>query len=87
MRSVKTKVKLLPCPKCGNRNSFNIHSAQVGEDCCEVWAECKCGYDPSEDKWGSRFEDVWGGTGDNNCVMALEVWNMLIDEQQNQKEQ
>ena len=45
-----------PCPKCGNRLEFVINSQQVAEDCCEVWAQCVCGFTPSKE----GFEDVMG---------------------------
>lgn len=50
------------------------------EDCCEVWAECACGYDPAEeDVPGNRLEDIWGGCGDDNCKAAIGVWNDSIE--------
>lgn len=64
----KRKVKYKPnnvitqCPKCGNNTEFTIHSDYCAEDCCEVWAVCKCGYDPTseEGETGNRVEDFWG---------------------------
>lgn len=64
-----------PCPECGNKTDFTIKSDYCAEDCCEVWAVCKCGYEPKE----ARFEDVWGGVGDDNCKTAIRVWNDSID--------
>ena len=68
-----------PCPKCGNNTVFKIHSQQVQEDGCEIWAECKCGYDPTSYEnfgTGNRVEDVWGGTDDANCQDAITfAWN------------
>lgn len=68
-----------PCPKCGNTIEFTIHSEQVSEDGCEIWASCKCGHTPASD-WKDRIEDVWGGCDDENCIDALEhTWNSLTD--------
>ena len=77
MRKIKlTEPGAKPCPKCGNRLEFNIHSQQVAEDCCEVWAECKCGYRPSNE----GFEDVMGGCDDGNCIAAVRLtWNDELD--------
>jgi hypothetical protein len=61
-----------PCPHCGNKVEFKIVSMQVAEDCCEIWAECKCGYKPAFD----GIEDVWGGCDDDNCINAINItWN------------
>lgn len=44
------------CPKCGNNIEFDIHSQQVAEDCCEIWASCVCGFDPtSHENMGSNY--------------------------------
>lgn len=62
-----------PCPKCRNQCHFVIHSEQVAEDCCEVWAQCgQCDHEPPSDE---RLEDVWGGCDDDNCRAALSCWN------------
>lgn len=73
-RQVKFKetADVVPCPKCGNKTEFTIHSRQFSEDCCEVWAECKCGNEPADDE---RMEDVWGGTHDANVMGAISCWN------------
>lgn len=72
-REVKvTRGHIEPCPKCGNTTVFVIHSEQVAEDCCEVWAQCVCGHEPHGD---DRLEDVWGGCGDDLCQTALLYWN------------
>jgi len=64
------------CPKCGNNTDFTIKSDYCAEDCCEIWAVCKCGFDPTAEAWGCRLEDVWGGVGDDNCKDAIDVsWN------------
>lgn len=67
-----------PCPKCSNREEFVVHSNQCAEDCCEVWAVCKCGFDPTEEHTDYRLEDVWGGVGDDNCAAAVDCWNDAI---------
>ena len=76
-RKIKCKevADVEPCPKCGNKTEFMIHSDYCAEDCCEVWAVCKCGHETSS---GDRFEDVWGGCDDNNCVIAMSCWNAAI---------
>lgn len=71
------------CPKCGNNTTFTIHSDYCAEDCCEIWAVCKCGYDPTmeEKAFGSRFEDVWGGVDDDNCKDAITYsWNEVLEQ-------
>lgn len=85
-RKVKYKENsyIEPCPKCSNNTEFTIHSQQVQEDCCEIWAVCKCGYDPThyeEHGSGNRVEDVWGGTDDDNCQDAIRfAWNDTLRE-------
>lgn len=69
-----------PCPKCTNRLEFTAHSVQTCEDSCDVWIVCKCGFDPTYERTGYRYEDVWGGVGDENVMMAVDVWNDLIKE-------
>jgi len=70
-----------PCPKCGNKEHFKIHSQQVAEDYCNIWASCKCGFCPTENNTDSRIEDVWGGTDDNNCYDAMTfTWNDVLRE-------
>ena len=80
MRNVKLNQNdiVQPCPKCGNNISFNAHSMQVSEDCCNVWVECICGYDPTAEDELARFEDVWGGTHNANVRIALDCWNDAI---------
>lgn len=83
MRKIKMKEssEIEPCPKCGNKLYFTIRSQRVAEDCCEVWAECKCCFDPTSlENLGSgyRLEDVWGGTDDDNCIGAVNCWNDAI---------
>lgn len=80
MSSRKVKFKetanVQPCPKCGNKTDFTIHSDYCAEDCCEVWAACKCGHETPE---GERFEDVMGGCDDNNVMAAISCWNDAIE--------
>ena len=85
-RKVKYKKNefITPCPKCANNTQFTIRSEQVCEDGCELWAECKCGYNPTSYEnsgSGSRVEDVWGGCSDDNCQDAIRfAWNEAIGE-------
>ena len=83
-RKVKYKPNefIKPCPKCGNNTEFKIHSDYCAEDCCEIWAVCKCGFDPTEEEkgYGNRLEDVWGGVDDNNCQDAITFsWNDTLE--------
>lgn len=85
MTSRKIKIKenesIPACPKCGNRTEFVVKSQQVMEDGCEIWAECKCGYDATEGDWKERIEDVWGGVDDNNCLDAINTtWINILNE-------
>lgn len=80
------KIKIKPndsvekCPKCGNNTEFTIKSRQACEDSCDIWAVCKCGYDPTEHSYGCRIEDVWGTLDDGNCNAAISVtWNEMIE--------
>lgn len=73
--------QITPCPLCGNNTKFKAYSNQVAEDCCNVWVECECGYDPTAGKTEYRYEDVWGGTGDTMVLMALWCWNDIIKEE------
>lgn len=73
------------CPKCGNNTRFVAHSMQVGIDTCNVWVECICGYDPTEEDTDYRYEDVWGGTGNVMIFMALNCWNEKIMEDETKK--
>ncbi len=66
------------CPKCGNNTKFVIHSEQVCEDGCEVWASCHCGFDPSTGK-GERLESVMGEFSNDNIYTAVHIWNGLIE--------
>ena len=76
MRPIKVKKGAEACPKCSNAIDFYIHSNQVAEDYCEVWASCgKCGHHtPSK----YRLEDVWGGTGEDNCYNAMSCWDDYV---------
>lgn len=81
----KPNQSIEPCPKCKNNTEFTAHSAQVCEDGCEVWVVCQCGYDPTQGNSSDRLEDVWGGTGNDNVLNALSIWNDLIFENQSQE--
>lgn len=80
----KTNEYIKPCPRCGNNTDFTIRSEQCAEDCCEIWATCKCSYDPTsyeEAGTGYRVEDVWGGCTDENCQNAMRFsWNDPIND-------
>ena len=79
----KSTSEIKPCPLCGNRTDFIIRSEQVMEDGCEIWAKCKCGYDPSFENTMSRIEDVWGSLDDDNCKDAIVyTWNELIEQKE-----
>ena len=66
------------CPNCGNNIEFVAKSAQVAEDCCEIWIECKCGHS-FPDKY--HLEDIWGSLGKDEILMALDCsWNEPIQE-------
>lgn len=84
MRKVKYKENhvIERCPKCNNNTSFKIHSQQVAEDGCEIWAQCgECDYDPTENNTDHRIESVMGGCDDDNCQDAvLYAWNEPIKE-------
>lgn len=78
---IKANTHIIKCPKCGNNTVFDVHSDQCAEDCCDVWASCKCGYDPTANLWTHRVEDVWGGVDEVNCIMALrDSWNPALEE-------
>ena len=62
------------CPKCGNAAEFVGKAAQVAEDCCEVWVECVCGFDPTAENTGDRVEDVWGSLDNDTLATAL-AWS------------
>lgn len=79
MGEVKFKMKpgsdIEPCPKCSNKTDFVAKSMQVCEDCCDIWIECVCGYDPTQNKCGHRLEDVWGSLSKETIADAVGVWN------------
>lgn len=85
-RSIKYKPNevISKCPKCQNNTEFTIISEQVAEDGCEIWAVCKCGFDPTNyEELGScyRIESVWGGVEDDDCQDALlNSWNEAIED-------
>lgn len=70
---------ILPCPKCSNNTEFVVKSNQVSEDACDIWAACKCGYDPTSEETMNRIDDVWGGVDNDNCEDAINfTWNDII---------
>ena len=84
---LKDSASVSACPKCRNNQIFTAHSDYCAEDCCEVWVVCECGYDPTTDAPGSRFEDVWGGVHVGNILTAIDCWNDAIAENAKPKEQ
>lgn len=84
MSSRKVKFKpgdyIKKCHECGNNTDFTVKSDYCAEDCCEIWVNCNCGYDPTAENHGLRIEDVWGGVDDENCKWAIEVsWNEALE--------
>jgi hypothetical protein len=67
------------CPKCGNNSEFTARSDYCAEDCCNIWIECQCGYDPTEENPSGRLEDVWGVLDVENISMAVDCWNEEIE--------
>lgn len=83
---VLSSSQVSPCPKCGNKTKFVIHSEQCSEDGCEIWATCTCGYDPSKEPPYDRMEDVWGSLDDSNCINAVcYTWNEPLEEKSRKK--
>lgn len=70
--ALKSSVDICPCPACGNRTHFNLHSERGGEDFCEVWLSCICGQEPPST---FRAEDIWGGLSVPMLVTAIDQWN------------
>lgn len=68
------------CPKCGNNHRFKAVSQQVAEDCCECWIEClDCGFDPTAESHGDRYEDIWGDVSQEAIpVLYQYCWIELI---------
>lgn len=83
-RAIKLKPnkRVPPCPECGNKSDFIIHSDFGGQDTCDIYAVCKCGYKPSSS--GEEIEDVWGSLDDDLCLEAISItWIGPIEERQN----
>lgn len=78
--SLKENTRYEKCPKCGNNTKFICKSEQCAEDCCEVWVECVCGFDPTMGDGYKRVEDVWGSRDEGTMLMGLDVWNEEIEE-------
>lgn len=69
--------RLKPCI-CGNTDDFDLVSAQVCEDGCEIWIACgKCGHDPASE-CGQHVESVMGELDSFTAGEAAEVWNEHI---------
>jgi hypothetical protein len=78
--NIKNNGSICACPKCLNDKEFICKSRQVAEDCCEVWVECKCGFDPTFGNGMKRLEDVWGERGRGQIVTCLDIWSDEIKE-------
>jgi hypothetical protein len=78
---LRKNTSISKCPKCGNNTRFHAHSVRGGEDFCELFVVCKCGYDPSSDVWGHRVESVMGELSRFNIEQALFYgWNAAIED-------
>lgn len=66
------------CPVCGNNTEFTVHTRQLNEDCCEIWAVCICGYDPTDEATGNRYEALIGAVTNDTVAAALHCWNDAI---------
>ena len=79
----KANEYIAKCPKCSNNTKMTFISAQVAEDCCEVWACCgRCKYDPSEYDSDYRMECVWGDISlEAQPSIIANTWNCAIEEQ------
>lgn len=69
---------ITPCPKCGNRFQFKARTERCAEDCCEVWIECACGYDPTSLKPGHKVEDIYGSLDEGTILLAAQAWSEEI---------
>lgn len=70
--------RIIKCPQCGNNTEFTVFSSRICEDACNVWIECKCGFDPTADNTNYRLEDVWGSYCSTNICNAADCWNDAI---------
>jgi len=75
----KNNLNVTPCPRCGNKTDFTAYSERSGEDCCDIWVVCKCGYDPTAGKCGAKLEDVWGVIDNITTIGALSCWNDALE--------
>ena len=74
--TLRQNTEITPCPKCGNNTRFKARSQQVAEDGCEIWVECRCGFDPTAGNTDQRVEDVWGSLDQATVRAALYYsWN------------
>lgn len=76
--TISERAGIEPCPECGNHTEFRARSKRVGEDHCNVWVICECGFDPTEGEELERYEDVWGGVKPKNVRVALSIWNDML---------
>lgn len=81
MVRLKKNESISKCPKCGNNTRFDAHSVRGGEDFCEIFVVCACGYDPTCETWGHRVESVMGELSRFNIEQALFYgWNAALEE-------
>lgn len=70
---------IVPCPKCSNNTHFTIHSEQVAEDICDIWAACTCGFAPIIGTTGNAIESIWGTIEERDMLEAVVyTWNDLL---------
>lgn len=71
--------RITKCTKCKNNTKFTAHSERAGEDFCDIWVVCKCGYDPTKEVWGHRIESVFGELTQYTMTEALIYsWNAAL---------
>lgn len=75
---LKSNNRVTPCPKCGNNTMFTVRAERCAEDCCDTWVVCVCGYDPTGEIPGSRYENVWGEVDESAALVAFDCWNDAI---------
>lgn len=82
--SIKDEGKVNPCPKCGNTLNFVGMSEQFSEDCCHVWVQCQCGYDPANGNSDHYIECTWGSLEEENLQAGLIIWQELTTQPESQ---
>lgn len=69
-----------PCPKCGNNTSFILINERCAEDLYYIFVECICGFDPTSEDTGWRYEKVIGEGDEDAARVALGCWNDAIED-------